>query len=256
MPRQDEGSPLQERYSRLLSLAVHEFRTPASVVSGYLGLLKRDGDAPLSDRQRKMIDEAQKSCARFVELINELSEISHLDDGTAPFKDEPVDLFQLVQEVAAGVHESGERDVYLSVRGEESGARLTADPMRIRAAFATLFRAILREQPAQTTVVADCRKAEDGAAIVVVAPDTDVQRSYDAPRARVDETCAEPLPLVPRDSPLRQRGGGLGLIVPIACRIVARYGGTVWSPALPDQPESGRPGRTALIISFPAEQQS
>jgi signal transduction histidine kinase len=240
MPRHDEGSSLQEAYSRLLSLAVHEFRTPASVVGGYLRMLQRDGEAPLSDRQRKMIDEAEKSCARLVGLIGELSEISKLDGGTAPFKDEPVDLFQLIREMAAGVHEAGERDVHLSVRGEESGARLNADPMRIRTAFDAFFRAILREQPGQATVVADCRRADAGAAVIVVARDTDVQLTYDAPRAPLDE-----------------KRGGLGLVVPIACRIVARYGGSVWSPALAGQSESGLTGRSALIISFPlAEQRS
>jgi len=159
--------------------------------------------------------------------------------------------------VAAGVHESGERDVHLSVCGETSGARLHADPMRISGAFEAFFRAILREQPRQATVVADCRKAADGSAVVVVARDTDVQRSYDAARAPIDETCAEPVPFLPRDSPLRAQRGGLGLVVPIACRIVARYGGRVWSPALDAQSDSGLAGRSALIISFPlAEQRS
>ena len=241
MPRHDEGSSLQESYSRLLSLAVHEFRTPASVVGGYLRMLQRDGDEPLSDRQRKMIEEAEKSCARLVALIGELSEISKLDGGTAPFKDEPVDLFQLVREVATGMHEADERDVQLSVRGETSGARLNADPMRIRGAFAAFFRAILREQPGRATVVADCRKTDDGAAVIVVARDTDVLLTYEAPRAAFDE-----------------KRGGLGLVVPIACRIVARYGGRVWSPALTGQSEAGPTGRSALIISFPllAEQGS
>ena len=66
MAEHDDGASLQESYARLLSLAVHEFRTPASVVGGYLRMLQRDGDQPLSDRQRKMIDEAEKSCARLV----------------------------------------------------------------------------------------------------------------------------------------------------------------------------------------------
>jgi signal transduction histidine kinase len=181
-----------------------------------------------------MIDEAEKSCARLVALIGELSEISKLDGGTAPFKEEPIDLFELVREVAAGVHEAGEREVQLAVRGERAGARLKADPMRIRAAFEAFFRAILREQPGQTTVAADCRRGPDGSAVVVVARDTDVQRSYDAPPAPFDE-----------------KRGGLGLIVPIACRIVARYGGRVWSPAVSDGAESGLTGRSALVISFP-----
>jgi hypothetical protein len=77
--------------------------------------------------------------------------------------------------------------------------------------------------------------------VVVVARDTDVQRSYDAPPAPFDE-----------------KRGGLGLVVPIACRIVARYGGRVWSPAIPGGTDSGLSGRSALIISFPllSEQQN
>jgi signal transduction histidine kinase len=238
---EQNGSSSRESYSRLLSLAVHEFRTPASVVGGYLRMLQHDGDQPLSERQRKMIDEAEKSCARLVSLISELSEISKLDGGTAPFKEEPIDLFELVREVAAGVHEAGDREVHLAVRGQVSGARLEADPMRIRAALEAFFRAILREQPSRATVAADCRRGPDGAAVIVVARDTDVQRSYDAPQAPFDE-----------------KRGGLGLLVPIACRIVARYGGRVWSPALPGQTESGLPGRSALVFSvpLPAEQRS
>ena len=68
-----------ESYTQLLSLAVHEFRTPASVVGGYLRMLQRDADVPLSQRQRRMIDEAERSCQRLVALIGELSEIQKLD---------------------------------------------------------------------------------------------------------------------------------------------------------------------------------
>jgi signal transduction histidine kinase len=230
----EHDGPLLERYSRLLSLAAHEFRTPASVVGGYLRMLSRDVEQPLSERQRKMVDEAEKSCARLVALIGELSEISKLDGNTAVFKSESVDLFQLVREVAAGVHEAGDREVVLVVRGEGAGARSTADPLRIRAAFDAFFRAILREQPGKATVVADCRKASDGSAVIVVARDSDVQRAYDAPAAPFDE-----------------KRGGLGLVLPIACRVIARHGGRVWSPDLPAQSDTGLGGRSAVVISIP-----
>jgi signal transduction histidine kinase len=53
-------SSTTESYLQLLGLAVHEFRTPASVVGGYLRMLQRDAAGELNDRQRKMIDEAEK----------------------------------------------------------------------------------------------------------------------------------------------------------------------------------------------------
>src|SRR5436190_14851373 len=121
--------------ARLLSLAVHELRTPASVVGGYLRMLQRDTDAPLGDRQRKMIEEADKSCARLVALIAELSEVSRLDAGLTTLVREPIDLFVMVQDVANGVHESSERDVRLEARGEASGASIAGDTSRLRGAF-------------------------------------------------------------------------------------------------------------------------
>src|SRR5262252_2706148 len=106
-------NPTVERYPELLSLAVHEFRTPASIVGGYLRMLQRDADQPLTDRQRKMVDEAEKSCARLVD-------------------------------VAAHVHEAEDRDVRLTLRGAGAAAA-SGDSVRLRTAFDAIFRAILRE---------------------------------------------------------------------------------------------------------------
>src|ERR1051326_5221298 len=99
-----------ESYPPLLSLAVHEFRTPASVVGGYLRMLQRDGDG-LSDRHRKMIDEAEKSCARLVGLISELSDIGKLDSGLLTLNRERLDVFALAADVAEHVQEGDRKSV-------------------------------------------------------------------------------------------------------------------------------------------------
>jgi len=93
-------SSTTESYLQLLGLAVHEFRTPASVVGGYLRMLQRDAAGELNDRQRKMIDEAEKSCARLVTLIAEMSDVAKLDSGVIALARQPVDIFALVSEVA------------------------------------------------------------------------------------------------------------------------------------------------------------
>jgi signal transduction histidine kinase len=222
-------------YSRLLSLAVHEFRTPASVVGGYLRMLQRDTDPALSRRQRKMVDEAEKAYARLVALVNELSDVSKIDDGTAVFKDEPFDVFELVDEVAKEMHEAEERDVVLQPSGEVSGARMVGDRTRVGAAFSAFCRAILREQPGPVTVAVDRRLAGDAdklVAMVVIARESDVQQSYKAPTSAFDE--------------LR---GGLGLALPVARRIVERHGGRVWAPAVAEAGTNR--GRGAVAVSFP-----
>jgi len=219
-----------EDYPPLLSLAVHEFRTPASVVGGYLRMLQRDAD--LSERQRKMIDEAEKSCARLVAIVAELSDIGKLDSGAIALARKPVDFFGLVGEVAELVHEGQEREVHLKVRGSESGAMVSGDAARLRHAVDAIFRAILREKPGPATVVADRRvDVRDGrsAAILVVAEESDVSAAYEAPPGVFDD----------------QRGG-LGLALPLARRVVAGHGGTVWSPAAPETLRRG-----SIVICIP-----
>jgi signal transduction histidine kinase len=218
-------------YLELISLAVHEFRTPASVVAGYLRMLQHDEDQPLTERQRKMITEAERSCERLSALVAELSEIQKLDAERVELKSsQTFDLFPLVADVASGVHEADDRGVLLEVRGQAEGALMQGDVTRMRRAFSAIFRAILREMPANTHVVGE-RRVESievtPLAVVVVAAESDVQASYGAEPAPLDET-----------------RGGLGLALPFARRVIERHGGRVWSPA-----GERRPG--AAIVSFP-----
>jgi signal transduction histidine kinase len=224
-----------ETYPPLLSLAVHEFRTPASVVGGYLRMLQREVDSPLSARQQKMVEEAEKACGRIVGLISELSEVSKIDAGSAIFADERFDVFQLISDVAKEMHEAVEREVHLEPSGDTAGAPITGDRNRMAAAFSAFFRAILREQPYAVTIVAERRiVTEEGSAsaMVLIAREHDVQQSYKSTRSPFDE--------------LR---GGLGLALPVARRVIERHGGRVWALDL----SGGDPsqGRQAIAISLP-----
>ena len=223
-------------HARLLSLAVHELRTPASVVGGYLRMLQRDTTAPLSEHQRKMVDEAERSHGRMVALIDELSEISKLDAGTAAVNEETFDLFGLVQEAVDSVHELGAGDVTLQVRGGADRAPLRGDRARLRHAFAAFLRAIVREQAAACTIVVDRQRQSSGPgsrAVIVMAREQDVQPASGAVPAAFDD----------------QRGG-LGLALPIATRVIERHGGRVWTPARADGADS-QAARSTIVISLP-----
>ena len=152
--------PSTNPYPPLLSLAVHELRTPASVVGGYLRMLQKDNDPPMSERQRRMIDEAAKSCARLVAIVAEL------------------------------VREAKDRNVILELRGPSDGATITGDAMRLRTAFDAIFRAILREKPGPATVVAERRRdTRDGqpCAVLIVADEASVQEAYEREPGAFDD---------------------------------------------------------------------
>jgi len=231
----DSSPTIQEDrgdYVQLLSLAAHELRTPVSVVGGYLRMLQRDVDTPLAARHKKMVDEAERSCARIVALIAELSEVSKLDAGVAAVSVERFDLFETLSTVAASVDEAKDRDVHLELRGPSEGAPMKGDLSRLRSAFTAVFRAVLREQPAACTVVGERRIEQRGGrttALTIVAEAGAVQRALDAPPASFEE-----------------KRGGLGLLLPIARRVLERHGGRIWSPA-PPGPTS------AILVELPVD---
>ena len=227
-----------DEYVRLLSLAAHEFRTPASVVAGYLRMLQRDTEAPLPERQRRMVDEAAKSCARLVALITELSDIGKLDSGRSVASPrERFDLFELLGDVARNVHEAEDRDVRLVTTGLDSGAPIEGERARLAEAFASIFKAVLREQPAAITMACDRRVHRDDtgvSAVVVVAPEAELPRALDvAPR------------------PFDEGRGGVGLSLPIARRLIEQAGGQLWSPTPIDSHDRGL--RSAAVIRFPLQ---
>ena len=219
-------TPRNESYTELLSLAVHELRTPAGVVGGYLRMLQRD-QTPLSELQRKMVDEAERSCQRLIALIAELSEIQKLDANLVELARQELDAFPVMAEAAQGVREPDERSVRLEVRGKPAGASMQGDVIRLRAAFAAIYRASLREMPANTTVIVDRRldrRQGVQSAVLIIAAEENVQAAYDA----------EPVPF-------DEKRGGLGLALPIACRVIERHRGRIWSPA---------GGRASAIVSL------
>ena len=225
-------------YPPLLSLAVHEFRTPASVVGGYLRMLQSDQDPPMSERQHRMIEQAAKSCERLVAIVAELSEIGKFDGAEIALAQEPLDLFALIEDVAGQEQEGRDRDVQLTLAGPSSGAPITGDAGRLRTAVDAVLRAILREKPGPNVVVAERRREmRDGReyASLIVADQGRVQAALDSEPGGFDDM-----------------RGGLGLALPLARRIIEAHGGRIWSPASPGHADgTDAAAHGSAIISFP-----
>ena len=236
-PNRGSDNASVAEYARLLSLAVHELRTPASVVTGYLRMLQGEASGPTTEHQRRMIEEAEKSCERLVAIINEMGEVARLDTGALPIRSVPTDLFGLLREVSADVRTAEQAPVDVRFRGTEAGAMCTADRARQGAAFSACMSAIAREQSDNATLVIETRledEDEGGARYALIV---------------MSHTEAAPdLPERPRQ-PLNERRGGLGLALPLARRVVEAHGGLVWSPSA--EAKGNEPVHTVILMRFP-----
>src|SRR5258706_15747658 len=100
-PIETVGRPAEDdQFPRTISLAVHELRTPVTVVCGYLRMVLKEQGGPLTDKQKKMLQEAERSCERISALVSELSDLGKLESQEVAIARQDIDLVRLVTEMA------------------------------------------------------------------------------------------------------------------------------------------------------------
>ena len=202
---------------KAMSLAVHELRTPVTVVSGYLRMLLRDQGGPLNDKQRKMLEEADRSCARIGTLVSEMSDLGKLEGGDLKLSGPEFDLSALISELASAMHEGEDRGVRLDTRGINRPVMVAGDRTRIAAALQALMHAALRERAEAGAIVVECSTSTNSNqawAVVAIGAEPVVRSLADAGAS------------IPAFDEWR---GGLGLALPVGRRVIEAHGGAMWS---------------------------
>jgi signal transduction histidine kinase len=214
-----EPQPVDPRWPKLMSLAVHEFRTPLTVVAGYIRMLLKDRAGPLGEQQRRLLEEAEKSCARLSALLAEMSDLGALEKGDATFNRSQIDLRAVLREAAAALQDIPDREVSIEVTTGEGPAVMQGDPVRLRAAFASLFHGLRRELVTSPRLLVRESVRENGA-------------GGQAWIAIGDEEHIAPLEAAATDAltTFDEWRGGCGLSLAIARRVINAHGGSLWGP--------------------------
>lgn len=207
------------RWPKLLSLAVHEFRTPITVVAGYLKMVLNVRDNGLTDQQRRMLEEATKSCARLSGIVNEMSDLSNLEASTASFNRTLVDVREILAEAAGSLPPVPDREVAVTVATADAPSMLSGDPVRLKVALASILTALRRELVTSTELLVrqDVRSYDGREATWIAIGDADNIGTLNT---------ADPSALVTFD----EWRGGCGLSLAVARRVLNAHGGMIWSP--------------------------
>jgi signal transduction histidine kinase len=175
-------------FSRLVSLACHDLRTPLATVHGFARTLARGGGLePPADRYVEMIDAAS---AQLAELLDELSLAARIESGRYEPTLREADTLELARAAAGRLEEE-------RVQVSGSGASVETDTEAVERGLAALFQSALRHGGLDSVTV-----------------------EVDGPEIRLSRVTAASAPVVLGED-LRDLGAA------VAARLVARLGGSL-----------------------------
>ncbi|HKK47507.1 MAG TPA: ATP-binding protein, partial [Alkalispirochaeta sp.] len=221
-----EISQQEETRRRFVADAAHELRTPVSLLSGRIELL-RDGVYEATPDQWRAL---QQSVSRIASLVADLQTIARLDAGRVMIQPAEIDpirmLYDVVEEFGPAAH-AGSVTISVNVPNSEftPPARITADPAKLHQIIVNLLSNALRHTPSGGTVVlsayggSDPERSEHGGVILAVedsGPGIPLSE-----RERVFER------FVRLDADRGRDHGGSGLGLSITHRLVELHGGTI-----------------------------
>jgi K+-sensing histidine kinase KdpD len=217
----DGPLPPTAPWPKLMSLAVHELRTPVTVVAGYISMLLKDRAGPLSDQQRRLLEEASKSTARLSAVISEMSDLAKIESGEAlrGLKRTTIDLGALLETTVGALPPLPDREIAVLFENDAAGATVQGDPVRLASAFSAVLAALRRELITSTELhVRLTRGTMDGGRVLRV----DIANGDQM--ARLRQTGEREL------GSFDELRGGCGVSLPIARRIFDAHDGHLWSP--------------------------
>jgi K+-sensing histidine kinase KdpD len=208
------------RWPKILSLSVHELRTPMTVVAGYIRMLLKDKAGALTDQQRRLLEEAEKSCGRLTALVAEVSELSTLEAGTATFQKQSTDLNTVLRTAIEQLPQLPDREVGIDLQPVEGQAPLSADAAKLGQALGAVIAALRRELVASDRLIVRVRRtAGNGIANYEILVGDE---------ASIGALAAEP---PGSGATFDEWRGGVGLSLINARRILNAHGGSLHAPA-------------------------
>jgi heavy metal sensor kinase len=221
---------------RFTADASHELKTPLTVLrSGIERAVTHPRTAP---EVLEVLDETLAEVNRMAEMVDSLLMLARADEGRAPLHLEPIDLRELLGEVAETAGILGEQaGVAVKVRIPEEPVILDADHARIRQLLMNLLTNAIKYTPAGESV--EIESAVRDGEITVSVRDTGIGIAPgDLPHI-FDRFW--------RADPARSRTGqrpGVGLGLAISKWIAEAHGGTISAQS--------RPGRgTTFLVKLP-----
>ena len=163
--------------SEFMSRVSHELRTPLNGILGFAQLMALDSEAPLAPVQAQRLEVLRHSGARLLSLIDQLLEVSRIEQGRLRLRPRPIDVRLLVDRCADEMTPlAQQRGIELLVQIPSNAPPVRADADALEQVLTNLLSNAIKYNRPKGRVRVRFEAAEQG---VLTVDDTGIGMSED-----------------------------------------------------------------------------
>lgn len=208
---------VDEKKTEFISIASHEIKTPITVIKAYTQMAKGLKDQ-CSDRVQAILDKVDVQTTKLLSLVQQLLDISKIENGNLQYIKEEVELNGFVAEMTDIIHR-----IYPHHRIKtDLCSHLTAnvDRIRMEQVFSNVLGNAAKYSKKDTEIVVKCVQDGDNLARISVT-DQGVGISAQNLESIFNKFY--------RDEDVVKTHAGLGMGLYVASKIVVDHGGRIWA---------------------------
>ena len=228
---------LDELKDSFISITSHQLRTPLSIIKWILSILQGDKVMQPFPDQLKMISQAYETNERLIHVVNDLLNVSRIQEGRLPYNPQPADIAVFIKELCDNAKPLfTSKNVQLQVSIDGTIPTLELDPILFKEAVQNLLdNAIDYNLEEKGWVSVDIHQDEEHIFVDIKNPGEPIAQEE---QAKIFEQFYRS----PQAITMHPNGNGLGLY--LARAIIAEHKGTLLL-------SSSTPEATVFTITLP-----
>ncbi|WP_161599730.1 ATP-binding protein [Roseibium sediminis] len=163
-----EQKRIEKLKSEFIAVVSHELRTPITAMIGSLGIITSGAFGPLGDKQKPLLEMAQKNAVRLKSMVDNILDSEKLEAGQLAVDIAEVDLVKIAQDTVVEFRSyCADRNIDINLQTELPTAIAYADSMRVSQIMLNLLSNAAKYSPENSEVTVSVSQIDDNYSIAI-----------------------------------------------------------------------------------------